>query len=160
MSGSLTHRVRCRVGGLLIRRGSVLLIHMELPTRNGPVWMPPGGEVEFGESLSSALKREFKEETGLQVQPESLAYVNEFREPPYHAIEHYFSCQFTGGTLRKGKDPEMDAGDQMIQKVAYKDLDLVRTLSFEPSYIRDRLNKDWKSHRLTETRWIQPENTS
>jgi ADP-ribose pyrophosphatase YjhB (NUDIX family) len=58
------------VGALVEREGQVLLVHED------GRWLLPGGEVEAGESHDEALVREFREETGLSVQPgERLAVV-------------------------------------------------------------------------------------
>lgn len=43
----------------------------------GGVWSPPGGAVEAGEYLESALVREMFEETGLHICPERLIGVSE-----------------------------------------------------------------------------------
>lgn len=40
-------------------------------------WGVPGGKVEYGESLEAALKREFLEETGLEIERPRLVLVQE-----------------------------------------------------------------------------------
>jgi len=50
-------------------RGRVLVV------RQGGRWYAPGGEVETGESLGEALRREVREETGVRVQIERLVAV-------------------------------------------------------------------------------------
>lgn len=52
----------------LIRRGTtVLLVEERASHDTAPTWMLPGGQVERGESLESAVRREIREETGLEV---------------------------------------------------------------------------------------------
>ena len=58
-----------------------------------PFWTPPGGGVEFGEPLESALRREVAEETGVDVEVGPLRYVVDFVRPPLHAVSFYFSCR-------------------------------------------------------------------
>lgn len=56
------------VGGMLIRDGSVLLVKQGHGDFRG-MWLLPGGHVEPGEHLDLAIKREFREETGLNAEP-------------------------------------------------------------------------------------------
>ena len=52
-----------RVGGVLIKDDQVLL------TKGGDDYSLPGGHVQIGETSSDTVIREFKEETGLDVEP-------------------------------------------------------------------------------------------
>ena len=54
---------RIRVSAILRWRGRILLIRHE--KAGGETWLLPGGGVQLGESLVSALQRELQEETGL-----------------------------------------------------------------------------------------------
>ncbi|MGH9434634.1 MAG: NUDIX hydrolase [Terriglobia bacterium] len=56
------------VGGVVIRKASVLLIRRSKPPHQGE-WTVPGGMVEVGERLEAAVRREIREETGLRVEP-------------------------------------------------------------------------------------------
>ena len=67
------------------------------------------GGLQYGESMQECLKREFEEETGLQVKVKRFLFVNEFLQPPLHAVEFFFEVRITGGNLRTGTDPEAAA---------------------------------------------------
>lgn len=56
--------------------GQVLLIRRANPPRAGQ-WSLPGGKVERGETLQDALRREIREETGLEIMILGLAGVAE-----------------------------------------------------------------------------------
>ena len=54
------------VGAVIVDEGKVLLIRRRYEPLKGE-WSLPGGMVEIGETLESALMREMLEETGLRV---------------------------------------------------------------------------------------------
>ncbi|MEM6298622.1 MAG: NUDIX domain-containing protein [Bacteroidota bacterium] len=112
------NRVRVRVGGLLRQKGQILLVRQRVPHQEN-FWLPPGGGVEFGESLEAALKREFEEETGLKVKVGELVGVTEFIRSPFHAVECFYEVTKIGGTLRTGFDPEYQTDEQLIKEVRF-----------------------------------------
>ncbi len=59
------------VAGIVIRDGKVLLARHTYGNGNGMLIIP-GGFVEFGETPQDALKREFLEETGVNVEPKRI----------------------------------------------------------------------------------------
>lgn len=69
-------RFNIRVYGLLLHEGNVLLSSENYKDR--VICKFPGGGLEYGEGLEDALKREFMEETGLDIGLAGLYYVNEF----------------------------------------------------------------------------------
>jgi 8-oxo-dGTP diphosphatase len=54
------------VGGVVVRDGRALIIKRAHEPRRGE-WSIPGGTVELGEPLTDAVRRELREETGLEV---------------------------------------------------------------------------------------------
>jgi 8-oxo-dGTP diphosphatase len=98
-------KVRVRVCGLCFDNDKILLVRHNMGKYH--LWSPPGGGVEVGESMTEALKREFKEETGLIVNPGKLLFVHEHINDPYHAIEIYFEIASWQGPLRAGTETEI-----------------------------------------------------
>jgi len=54
------------VGGVVVRDGRALIVKRAHEPRRGE-WSIPGGTVELGEPLTDAVRRELREETGLEV---------------------------------------------------------------------------------------------
>jgi ADP-ribose pyrophosphatase len=64
------------VGGVLLREDKVLLVLRRRPPE-ADCWSLPGGRVEFMERVEDALKRELKEELGIDVAIDSLLCVTD-----------------------------------------------------------------------------------
>jgi 8-oxo-dGTP diphosphatase len=111
------HHLRVRVCGLCWQGDNLLLVRHWMGEND--FWAPPGGGVEFGQQMDEALSREYREETGLEVEVGRFRFFVEFIRPPLHAIEVFFDVQVISGTLQKGTDPEMPAGTQIIRQVEY-----------------------------------------
>jgi len=129
-------RVRIRGCALVVRNEALLLVNQTVPTRSNPVWLAPGGEVEMGESVKEAAKRETLEETGLHIDPVRLIAVHEFVEPPFHAVELFFLSEISGGSLIVGTDPEHSAIDQQILDTAFINFDRLKDLSIIPEFLK------------------------
>ena len=77
------------------------MVHHRGPDEGGEFdfWVMPGGRLEDDESILECARRETFEETGLEVQPERIVYVEEFVEPDYHFCKFWVLCREIGGTL-------------------------------------------------------------
>jgi len=124
------NKLRLRVSGICVRDNQILLIKHANLGEGGYLWSPPGGGLHFGESVEMCLKREFEEETGFTIAMKRFLFVNEFLQPPLHAIELFFEVEIAGGALLLGKDPEMQENSQIIKEIAFLD---TKTLQKEPS---------------------------
>lgn len=144
-AGSFRYSVRVRVNGLLVQENALLMVHLMSPVAGRMIWMPPGGGVQFGEPLTATLQREMHEETGLQISPGPLWYLNEVIHDDVHAIEFYFLCDLTGGTLCTGSDPEYSDRDQIIRDVSFLPLETLDRPDIHPAYLRKRFAEDLSS---------------
>ena len=113
------HRVRLRACGIYMKDNEILLVNHSLYGSGTQFWSPPGGGVEFGESAKDTLKREFFEETGLLVEVGKMCFVNEFIQPPLHAVEMFFEILSADGIVEKGSDPEFTESNQIIREVRF-----------------------------------------
>lgn len=97
------------MGALILRRGRVLLVERGREPLKG-YWSLPGGVLETGETIEAGLRREVREETGLEVKVSRLFEVFERIMPDekgrseYHYVLLDYLCRARGGALAAGDD--------------------------------------------------------
>lgn len=97
------------VGGVVISGGRTLLIRRSGPPLQGE-WSIPGGTLETGETLREGVRRELREETGVDVRVLEMIEVFEriFPDvqgrPQYHFVILDFLCEFEGGVAKAASD--------------------------------------------------------
>ncbi len=104
------------VGGVIIDRGRTVLIRRGTEPLLGE-WSIPGGTIEIGETLEEAVRRELREETGLQVRVLELielfdriypdncsAAAMDKKKPRFHYVIADYLCELVAGDPRAGSD--------------------------------------------------------
>lgn len=124
------NRVRVRVCGLLFYQDKLLLVKHRFEEYD--LWSPPGGGVEFGESIEEALKREFLEETGLSVEIEGFLFLREHLDTPLHAIEIFYKVITNDYNFSLGLEPEVGNKDILV------DIAFIGEKELERIEIKDR----------------------
>ena len=97
------------VAGVIVNGHQVLLIKRAKAPGKGE-WNLPGGLVEVGERLTEAVRREIREETGLEVRVETLLEVADriIRDRRgrilYHYVLHDYLCHHINGEASAASD--------------------------------------------------------
>jgi ADP-ribose pyrophosphatase YjhB (NUDIX family) len=97
------------VGAIILKRDRILMAQRGKQPLKG-WWSLPGGALETGERLADGVRREVREETGLEVRPLGVLEIFEriMRDasgaPEYHYVLIDYMCRITGGTLGAGDD--------------------------------------------------------
>jgi len=101
------------IGALVFRfengRREILLVERGKEPLKG-LWSLPGGILEVGERLADGIRREVLEETGLEVEAESVFEIFERimpdaeGRPEYHYVLVDYLCHVKGGLLQAASD--------------------------------------------------------
>lgn len=113
---------RCELTVLcLVRNGSRVLLQNRVKS-NWRGWTLPGGHVEPGESITDAVIREMREETGLTVTNPRLCGVKHFPIDGGRYIVFLYAADSFTGELRSSEEGEM----QWIERAALDSLPCVK----------------------------------
>lgn len=145
--------VRLRVAAILSVAGGIVLVrHVKDETG---YHLLPGGGVEAGETLQEALKREVLEETGLDVELQRLAFVNDSIAPDgsRHVVQLTFVARVIGGQITS------TPVDERVQSVEVVDPDSLVTLDLRPpmaAEIREAIAHGAHAARYLGPLWSEP----
>ncbi len=90
---------RIVVSGILVKDKKILLVKEVLEDKK-EYWIFPGGGVKFGEKLEKALKREMREEIGLEVDVKEFLG---FHEAVFPVYDYHTLILFYIAVVRKGR---------------------------------------------------------
>jgi len=109
----------------------VAVVRQNEPFREMPAL--PGGFVELGETVETAVVREVEEETGLQTKVARLVgvYSDPDRDPRGHTVTLAYALEVVGGALKAGSD---------AANVALLDPDRLPPMAFDHT----RIVADWR----------------
>lgn len=122
-----SRRPRIRVAAIIVEDGRLLLVRHE---KDGvSYWMLPGGGVDYGETLTQALRRELREELCVEAEVGPLRLVNDSipEDRHRHIVNLYFDARITDGRPRVG-------GDHRVVEAAFHSFDTLDALEMRPAF--------------------------
>lgn len=138
------NRFNYRVVGIAVHNDSVLLHRAE----GEEFWTFPGGRAEFGEPAEQTLKREMREEIGVEVEVVRLLWFVEnffaYEGRQYHEIALYFlmrlpdACEYLG---HAGSFQGEEEGVKLIFQWFPRHPEILSSLPLFPSFLRTAIEK-------------------
>ena len=99
-----SHYVKAGVAGVILRGNQIVMVRRKYGTNKGK-WCIPCGNVEVGEDVRTAVRREIVEETGLDVEVGDVVDVlSTHHSPEQSVVGVWFLVKEKGGNLVAGDD--------------------------------------------------------
>ncbi|KKM10185.1 NUDIX hydrolase [Clostridiales bacterium PH28_bin88] len=101
--------------GIIEREGKILIAQRPANAHRALEWEFPGGKLEPGEQPEECLKRELREELGLNVEVEDIYKVVLHRYEDREVLLLCYRCQYAGGEpeAKEGQDFRWVTVEQM-----------------------------------------------
>lgn len=127
------------VGGVILNRKKEVLLQLRGKKAKNEVglWKLPGGQIEYGETAIKALKREIKEELGVEIKiiRQIFCFDDILVNEGQHWLVPFYLCQ-----IKKGRPKNMEPGK--IDKISWFSLDkLPKKLAFGTTQVIRRIKK-------------------
>jgi 8-oxo-dGTP diphosphatase len=87
---------------IIAKGNAILLTKRPQEKHNGGRWEFPGGKIEFGEEPRDCLKREIKEELGIDIEVGDIFDISSHvYDEKKHILLLAFHCAYLGGEIQK-----------------------------------------------------------
>ncbi|MEB3052828.1 NUDIX hydrolase [Bacillus pseudomycoides] len=128
-----------RVGAICKHNNKMLMIQNE----GEDFWYVPGGRVQMLESSESAVKRELREELGVDVDVKSLLWMAEnfftYDKHQYHEISFYYEVNLLE-LPAKGEDTFVLEEDCRRYVFQWVPLEHINEYNLKPDFLKDKVN--------------------
>lgn len=118
------------VRALILHEGKILLVRH----RGKDFYALPGGKVDPGEDIKSALSRELMEELGVDSAVEKMQFVHEFRYPKSEtlSLEFFFTVKDPAAFLDWKPSTHTE---EELEEISWKDLS--EDFPLRPAFLKD-----------------------
>ena len=101
----------------------------------------PGGGVEQGEDLETAMKRECKEELGVEIKVIGNFTSERFDREEIKQLEHFYFCDIVSGELGTGDGPEYDVNSDYegIHEIEWLGINDLLNYDLRPKEVASKL---------------------
>jgi ADP-ribose pyrophosphatase YjhB (NUDIX family) len=129
--------MRVRPTGVLMDNNRLLLVKQWVTATRG--WSLPGGKLEPEETIEQCLKREMREETGLDILVKELLYITDrFFGTDIHIVHISFLVEHTGKKTMELEwshdDPQPTKTATKIREIKMVPVDELPSYGFSPRY--------------------------
>ena len=118
----MTPSTRLSVYGAAARHGQILLVRLAPHVPSGRKWSLPGGGVDWGETLHTALHREVWEESGLTCEIGEMALEHGFKtEKEQKALFVHQVVFFITPSTEEPRVTEVEGSTEHVEWVSFED---------------------------------------
>lgn len=131
------------VRGIVNYNDKIVLIHRIKNKDDGTVrdyYVTPGGKIEENESHEEALRREIKEELGIEIEIKGLCL--ELDDRNYNdSFQYFYNCNYKSGELGTGDGPEFTDKENYkgVFEIVLVDKKEISKLNLVPEKIKEIL---------------------
>ncbi|SDO09924.1 ADP-ribose pyrophosphatase YjhB, NUDIX family [Psychrobacillus sp. OK028] len=136
-------RFNYRVAGLLVHDEKLLIMQ----DKGQPYYYVPGGRIRMNEKSEDAVKREIKEELGIEVNVNRMLWVNEnfFKEETFleqfHEVCFFYLLELKDEeVLKKGSEFVVDENGK-IHTYYWKSLDEINNINLYPQFLKEKMSE-------------------
>lgn len=132
---------RISAGAIVIQEDRILLVRYS-STDGTSYLVGPGGGVLGNEGIYHAVVREVREETGLEVSPQKVLFVEDLLSQRHRIVKIWLLCNLLGGQLANTQGA-LEEG--IIDAAWYRKDQLLNEVVYPPQL----LSYDWEAFRRT-----------
>ncbi|MBB1548582.1 MAG: NUDIX domain-containing protein [Clostridiales bacterium] len=131
------------VRGIVNYNDKIVLIHRIKTKDDGAVrdyYVTPGGKIEENESHEEALRREIKEELGIEIEIKGICL--ELDDRDYNdSFQYFYNCNYKDGELGTGDGPEFTDKENYkgVFEIVLVDKKEISKLNLVPEKIKEIL---------------------
>ncbi|MEK3954770.1 MULTISPECIES: NUDIX hydrolase [Psychrobacillus] len=133
-------RFNYRVGGLIVHDNKLLIMQ----DQGQPYYYVPGGRIKMNEKSEDAVKREIKEELGVEVTVKRMLWVNEnfFKEETlneqFHEICFFYLLELEDEKLLNNNEFVVDE-EGKTHTYYWKTLNELKLINLYPQFLREKI---------------------
>lgn len=138
---------KVRVAGALIKDGKLLTVKVA----DNPFYCLPGGHAHIGETLEDAIRREYKEEVGVDcTQVKLITFVENFfnnaKGMKYHELSFFY---IVNGDIEVKDYTFLEHDEDKLVNLEFKwiDIDKLKNYDFRPAALIDQLQQKNPSYK-------------